>query len=227
MDNKTFFEKYGTALALLIGLVLIAGALMYGRGATMPTDGTGGEAVAVDIKDVKTEGSPFVGSADAPVTMAVWFDFQCSFCKAYESGTLTSVMTDYVADGKVRIVYKDFQFLGPASLETALYSRAVWDAYPDKWGGWFNAVMTGGGESTLARAGLDAAAVAQGMDAAQIATLLTANKAKYEAAIEADRAEGTTFGINGTPGSIVGTTLISGAQPYTMVKPLIDTELAK
>jgi len=229
----TFFEKYGTAIALLLGLVIIAGAIMYGRpGTPAPSEGT---PTAVDINDVKTEGSPYVGNRNAPVTVAVWFDFQCGFCKQYESTTLKSVTEEFVNDGKVRIVYKDYQFLGQASIDTALYSRAVWDAYPDKWGAWFTAVATGStGEVTLNAAGLDAVSVGLGLDATRINKLLTDNKAKYQAAITADQAEGVAFGIKGTPGSIIGTTLVSGAQPYTPtgrpneqpVKPLIEAELA-
>ena len=41
-----------------------------------------------------------------------------------------------------------------------------------------------------------------------------------------DKAEGTSFGINGTPGTIIGKQLISGAQPYATFKAAIDQVLA-
>ena len=52
-------------------------------------------------------------------------------------------------------------------------------------------------------------------------------KAQYLEAIQADRAEGSSFGIMGTPGSIIGTEFINGAMPYETVKALVDAELAK
>ena len=48
------------------------------------------------------------------------------------------------------------------------------------------------------------------------------NKASYDAAMQADEAEGTKFGINGTPGFIVGTTLIAGAEPLSSFTAAID-----
>lgn len=222
----TFFEKYGTAVALLLGLVVIAGAIYFGNPSAPTAGNQGGDApAAVDIKDVKTEGAPFIGDEDAPVTVAVWFDFQCSFCKRFESTTLKDLKAEYVDSGKVKIVYKDFQFLGQASLDTAVYSHAVWEAAPDKWGTWFDAVMTGEGENTLSRAALDATAAGLGIDTARVAALITEKGGQYTTTISASRDEGSSFGINGTPGSIIGTSLVAGAQPYTAVKPLVEAEL--
>lgn len=228
MDTKaqeagSFFEKYGTALAVLVGALIIGGAFAFGQGG----DGTqkAPEPVAVDIKDVKLDTGPYVGPKGAPVTIAVWFDYQCSFCKQFETTTLQEVVTSY--GDKVRIVYKDFQFLGAASNDSALYSRAVWEAYPDRWHEWFDGMFSAGEESTLNLAAMDALSSRLGLDTARINKLLTDNRADYQAAVDADREEGQSFGINGTPGTIVGTTLISGAQPFANVKALIDAELAK
>ena len=227
-------EKYLTPIAVLLGALIIALAFAFGGGDRPAGDDTG-TASNVDIKDVQTDGAPFIGSVTAPVTVAVWYDFQCGYCKRFEASTLADVEKEFVDSGKVKIVYKDFQFLGQASLDTAVYSRAVWDAAPTLWSTWFKQVMAGEGEATLTTAGLDAVSTAVGIDAARISTLIKEKGAEYKAAIEADRAEGQSFGITGTPGSIIGTTLVGGAQPYLAtgrsneqpVKPLIEAELAK
>lgn len=228
MDTKaqeagSFFEKYGTALAVLVGALIIGGAFAFGQGG----DGAqkAPEPIAVDIKEVNLDTSPYVGPKGAPVTIAVWFDYQCGFCKQFETTTLKEVMSMY--GDKVRIVYKDFQFLGPASNDAAIYSRAVWDAYPDRWHDWFSGMFEGGEESTLNLAAMDALSGRLGLDVERLAKLRTDKVAEYQAAIDADREEGQTFGINGTPGTIIGTTLVSGAQPFANVKALIDAELAK
>lgn len=228
MDTKaqeagSFFEKYGTALAVLVGALIIGGAFAFGQGGSGAEKAP--EPVAVDIKDVKLDTGPYVGPKGAPVTIAVWFDYQCSFCKQFETTTLQEVVTSY--GDKVRIVYKDFQFLGQASNDSALYSRAVWEAYPDRWHEWFDGMFAGGEESTLNLAAMDALSSRLGLDTERINKLLTDNRADYQAAVDADREEGQTFGINGTPGTIIGTTLVSGAQPFANVKALIDAELAK
>ncbi len=224
-EKQPSLEKYLTPVAVLLGAIIIALAFAFGGG-ERPATPSSGEPVAVNIADVRTETSPSVGSENAPVTIAVWFDFQCSFCKQFEGTTLMEVGRDYVENGQVRIVYKDFQFLGQASFDTALYSRAVWEAAPAVWGEWFAQVMAGTGEATLSKAGLDAISSGLGIDTARVASLIESNRAAYQAAIDADRNEGQAFGITGTPGTIIGTTMVGGAQPYATVKGLIDAELA-
>lgn len=228
MDTKaqgasSFFEKYGTALAVLVGALIIGGAFAFGQGGDRQP--TPGEPIAVDIKDVDLDSSPAVGPKGAPVTIAVWFDYQCSFCKQFETTTLKEVIATY--GDQVRIVYKDFQFLGVASNDAALYSRAVWEAHPDRWHDWFAGMFENAGESTLNVASMDALSSRLGLDVARITKLRTDKAADYQAAIDADREEGQGFGINGTPGTIIGTSLIAGAQPFANVKALIDAELGQ
>lgn len=101
---------------------------------------TGAEG-GVDIKNVKTEGSPFIGKADAPVVIAQWFDYQCSYCKKFAAETLPAIIEGYVNAGKVKVVFKDFQFLSPMSEMAALYGRAVWELYPEQYLAWHEAMM--------------------------------------------------------------------------------------
>ncbi|MBI2023890.1 thioredoxin domain-containing protein [Candidatus Giovannonibacteria bacterium] len=76
-------------------------------------------AIIVDV-DIKNE--PFIGDPNAPVTIAYWSDFQCPFCQRFEQNTLPTLVDQYVKTGKVKIVFKDFQFLGPDS-QDAFYRR--------------------------------------------------------------------------------------------------------
>lgn len=203
---------------------------MFGKGAA-PQGGEEPTPMAVDIKDVKTDTSPYIGDPNAPVVMAVWFDYQCPFCKQYELSTIKGLNETYVKEGKLKIVFKDFQFLGPDSTDTALFARAVWEAYPDRFHAWYQAVMTAqdeehGGFGNLASV-KELTGTVPGIDVAKVEALLNANKAKYEAAIAADRAEGQSFGINSTPSTIVGTQALAGAVPLAQVKAIVDAELAK
>lgn len=220
-------EKYMTPIAVVLGALLIALAVAFGRGG-VPQDG-GEPPAVVDIKEVSTENSPVVGERNAPVTIAVWFDYQCPFCKRFELETMKQVYDNYVTTGKVKIVYKDFQFLGPDSQTAALFARAVWDAHPSHFHEWLFAMMTAqdeehGGFGDLASV-TELTRGIEGIDTDRVLRLMDENKAKYEAAILADREEGATFGINGTPGSIIGTNLLAGARPYAEVAGLIDAEL--
>ncbi|MGB4076540.1 MAG: thioredoxin domain-containing protein [Minisyncoccia bacterium] len=229
--ESPFVEKYLTPIAVLLGAIIIAVAFAFGSGERPATTGDGQPIAKVDIKKVQTGSSPVVGSPTAPIAIAVWFDYQCPFCKRFELEALEQVYQAYVVTGKIRIVYKDFQFLGPDSMDAAVFARGVWEAYPDQYYAWHQAVMTAqdeehGGFGDLASVAEVSRGVA-GVDADRVLALVEKNRATYEAAIEADREEGSSFGINGTPGAIIGTALISGAQPYSAVKAALDAALAK
>lgn len=231
-SGGTFIEKYGTPLAVVAGAIIIAGAFAFGRPDAGPNDNGGGTAKSVDIKDVQTDGDPYIGSPDAPVTMAYWFDYQCPFCKQFDTTVMTQLYENYVKTGKLRVIFKDFQFLGSDSTDAARFARAVWDAYPDKFYVWYQAMFEAQDDEGDKGFG-DLASIQEltkkipGIDVARVTKLMNENKSKYDAAIAANRAEASKFGVNGTPAGIIGTTLVAGAQPYTTVAPLIDAELAK
>jgi protein-disulfide isomerase len=234
--NASFMEKYLTPIAVLLGAAIIAAAFIFGHGgagAGTAQQQQGQQPTAkVDIKDVKTEGDPFIGDANAPVTMAFWFDYQCPFCKQFDTTVTSQLYDNYVKTGKLKIVFKDFEFLGKDSTTDGEFARAMWDAYPDKYYEWYQAMFVAQDqEGDQGFGNLDSVkaltAKIQGVDVNKVVALLNQNKAKYDAAMAADRAEAQTFGINGTPGFIIGTTLESGAQPYPTVAALIDAQLKK
>ncbi len=230
-STGTFMERYMTPIAVVLGAIIIAFAFTVGRGDVADKAPNGNDAVAVDIKDVRTEGSPFIGSANAPVTMAVWFDYQCPFCKQFELDAMAELYDTYVATGKVRVIFKDFQFLGPDSDTAALFARAMWEAYPDHFYDWYIAMAEAqdeehGGFGDLASIKTLTAGIA-GVDVARVEKLMNDKKDAYMTAITADRTEGAALGVQGTPSMIVGTTLLSGAQPASALSALIDAELAK
>ncbi|MES2059412.1 MAG: thioredoxin domain-containing protein, partial [Patescibacteria group bacterium] len=62
-------------------------------------------------------------------------------------------------------------------------------------------------------------------EAVRVSDLMSSKQAVYQKAIDADKSEGGTYGINGTPGSIIGKTFINGAQSYSTVKAAIEKAL--
>ena len=141
---------------------------------------------------------------------------------------MTQLMNDYVKTGKVKVVFKDFQFLGPDSQTAGLAERAVWEVAPDKFYTWHKAMYDkqdneNGGWGN--KVDILALTKSLGIDSVKVEQLMTSKSAEYQKAMDADKAEGGAFGINGTPGSIIGKNLISGAQPYAAVKQLIDLAL--
>ncbi len=236
-----------TPIAIVLAGLIIAGAVV-GVGRSGGGSGQGAAAAqaapaaAVDIKNVKTDGEPYVGKADAPVVMAFWSDFQCPYCKAFEVGGVPQITTaaampdilkNYVDTGKLKIVFKDYPFLGNDSITGGEYGRAVWDLYPDQYLAFRTAMYVAQDQEGDVGFG-NAATIDQlikskfpQMDDAKIRQTIATNKAKYDAAMSADRDEGSSMGISGTPGFIIGTQLIAGAESYASFQTAIDQELAK
>ena len=226
--------------SIVIAGLLVGGGLYFGLAKSGGSVGQGGtqQQANVDIKDVKTDGDPYIGKADAKVVLAYWFDYQCPYCKAVDVGGIPQIpiepampvlIKEYVDTGKLKIVFKDFAFLSEDSTTAGLYENAVWNLYPDKFYEWHEAMFRAQDEEH-GGFGDEASIVAliggiSGMDAAKVKADVAANRAKYEAEIDADRAEATGFSINGTPGFITGKTLIPGAAEIASFKSAIDPQL--
>lgn len=231
-NESEFTQKYLTPIAVLLGAAIIAVALIWGGGVrgTNPSDPNAVQEV--DIKDVSTDDSPFIGNRDAPTTVAVFFDYQCPFCREFELSVTPELMS-YVTSGKTKIVFKDFHFLGEDSLTAALFGHALFEAYPDRFGEWFRLMMEaqdaegdqGFGDLASIQ---EVTAKMEGVDVARVVALMNENMGDYQAAIEADYNEGVAFGVRGTPTIIVGKQLLSGrssAQFAAEIKAELDAQL--
>ncbi len=227
-----------SVIILVVG-VLIAGAIIYSSsGNSQPTTKTVNngiaqiktEKTAVNIKNVKTQNEPFIGSPDAPVTIAYWFDFQCPFCKRFEDNTLPILINKYVKTGKVRIVFKDFQFLGPDSQDAGLVENAMWALYPNQYENWHNLMFAAQDAENSGFGDLNSiynliSTKMPGINLQRVKQEVKQNKSAYLRDLNDDRAEGAKFGINGTPGFIIGNQIISGAQPTSVFVNIINSEL--
>lgn len=224
----------GTPVAIVIAGALVAAALYFSNGTAgtgLPTNNGNQQptATAPDSSKVSVKEDPFIGNANAPVTVAYWFDYQCPFCKQVEQQALPQVIKNYVDTGKVKIVFKDFQFLGSDSTVAAMVAYAVWAIAPEKYEAWHEAMFVkqdaeNGGWGN--KADILALTTSVGVDATKVDQYITANEAKIQTDLEDDKSEGVSFGINGTPGFIIGKQLVAGAQSYAVISQAIDTALA-
>jgi protein-disulfide isomerase len=165
--------------------------------------------------------SPARGPATAPVTMVVFGDFQCPFCKKAEA-TVKAVAVKYGQD--LRIVWKNFPLdfharAVPAAM-LALEARAekgdagFWDAHDRL----FDA-------ADLEDATLEAIAKAMGLDDKKVKDAIA--KKKYQSVIDADQDLGDDVGISGTPHFLINGRALGGNQPLNKFIALIDEEMGK
>lgn len=229
-------DNLATPLAVILGAIIIAGAVWF-SGGKIPSPANGNHAVgvqpvvAVDSSKVITAGEPFIGQADAPLTIAYWYDYQCPFCHQNEETVMGPLIQDYVNTGKVRIIFKDNAFLGPDSIKLALLSRAVWEIAPDKFYAWHKAIFDHQGQENSGWATdglvLSLSSDVLGTSTAEQVVLQAAKKSStYQVMIDADRNEAQSLGISGTPALIIGHTLVPGALPYAQIKADVEAALA-
>ena len=190
-------------------------------------------AKTYDVNKLDLSKSPYIGDKNAPLTMAFWSDFQCPFCQRFELQTFPTLVTKYVNTGKLKVVFMDFPFLGKDSATASEYSQSIWNLYPDQYFAWRTAMYVAqdaeGDQGFGDAPSIDALIQANftKMDDAKIKADITTNKATYDAQIQKEQQIGQQNGIKGTPGFIVGTQQIVGAQPLAKFTAAIDAELAK
>ena len=237
-NNEETVNKYFLPVAVIVAGLFVAGAVLWTG--SHPSSTTGGEGTAkapkVDIKDVKTAGNPFIGKADAPITIAFWSDFQCPYCKAAEVGGIPQIPTpaafpeivkNYVDTGKVKVVFFDFTFLGNDSVTAALYNRSVWNLYPEQYFTWRTAMYTAQDEEGDKGFGNAVSidkltATIAGIDAAKVSADVKANAATYQTLVDSDKAEALKLGINATPAFVIGKQVVLGAYPYAKFQEAIE-----
>lgn len=219
-------------LSILIGAVLISGALIYNAG----IKSIGGNE---DAPSEQQSGDPEVmaeitpadyvrGNRNAPVKLVVFEDLECPFCKQFHN-TLIEVSKEY--GDKVAIVWRHFPLdIHPKAAKEAEAAECVGElGGNDKFWAFVDKIF----EITPSNNGLDLAelpkqAVALGINKTQFETCLNSNKytKKISDAVENAIASGGT----GTPYSIIigkdgKKNPVSGALPFAQIKLVIEEAL--
>jgi protein-disulfide isomerase len=175
---------------------------------------------------VAAGGGRVLGDANAPVTVVEYADFQCPICKRAESSVVSRIEKDYVQQGKVKIEFRMFPFLGQESFNAAQAAEAARDQgkfweYHDAL---FNAQgQENGGNFTYETLVVLAGKV--GLDVPKFEATLSANT--YLAPIQSEADGARSSGVSSTPTFYIGDTKILGAQPYAQFQAAIDAALAK
>jgi protein-disulfide isomerase len=216
---------------LFVGLPLIlaiaVAAVLFAGGERPPAQGqqpraaqeerpSGGEQERASQGGAEL-GHPSLGSADAPVVMIEYGDFQCTFCGRFAREVEPELRDRYVESGTLRMEWRDFPYLGHGSVDAALAARAAqeqgkfWEyhdlLYQNQSGGFPREKLT-----ELAReAGLD-----EQRFEADLAS------AEYERAVAEDFQEGQRRGVSGTPTFVINGEVLAGAQPLEVFEDAIE-----
>lgn len=89
---------------ILLGIVLVVGIALIAGSVLSPKQTTAVNNIAAELDP----SLPSKGSADAPVTVVEYADFQCPGCANFAMQMEDQITRDYVDTGKVRFVFHEF-----------------------------------------------------------------------------------------------------------------------
>lgn len=172
----------------------------------MPKEEEQGQKEAYVLPD----GDSYVlGNKDAPISVAVFSNFQCPYC-ARADVALRGLLKDEELQAKIKIVFKHFPFdrhtdARPASKATL----AAGEQGNDKF--WLMAEKIFANQSELGEKSYQKWAKEIGLDVAKFNADLKNNDAKYDETINADIKLGAEQAeLRGTPWIVIGGWLLDG-----------------
>ncbi|WP_437744014.1 thioredoxin domain-containing protein [Sorangium sp. So ce1504] len=188
--------------------------------APAPTPPTAPAPEDTTVWKVPVDGSPIRGNPGALVTLVMFSDFECPFCRRAAS-TVDGLETKYGA--QLRVVFKHnplpFHERAEPAAELALEAKAqkgdaaFWKAY--------ELLKTGG----LEDAELAAHAKSLGLDVARAQRAIAARR--HAARIERDQRLADDLQARGTPHFFINGRRLAGAQPAEKFEALIDEQIAQ
>jgi protein-disulfide isomerase len=169
--------------------------------------------------DVRPD-DPYLGGANAPVTLVEFSDFQCPFCLRV-APTLKELHKTY--GDRIRIVWKDFPltaihpdaFKAAEAANCAREQGKFWE-YHDVLFANQEALDPGSLKDYAANLKLDTATFNQCLDTA-----------KYNERVQDALKMGNGLGVQSTPSTFVNGRLVSGAVPLETFTRIIDEELER
>ena len=217
-----------TAAAVVVGLVVV----VLASGALSPKATVGSllkPLLPTPINLVDPANPRALGPANAPVTVEVWSDFQCPACDEFATVIEPDLISQYVATGKVHLIYRDFAFIdqGAADGESQQAAAAARCAGNKFWPFhdylFENQNPAGENKGRFTPAFLASVADAVGADRTAYDACMANGAADMVAAVKAETAQGQAAGVSQTPTiALNGKLMPGGAEPMSTLGPAID-----
>jgi len=176
-------------------------------------------------------GSPILGDIDAKVTLVEFGDYQCHFCNVFFHSTEHKILQQYVETGKVKIIFKDYNIIGPDSVNASHGAHCAseqglfWEYHDILFSNWAGENNGWASSENLLRFAQEI-----NLDIEQWSEcMINGGNSKM---LSASNDDARALEITGTPAFFVigpdgKVTPISGAQPYEIFERIFEIELKK
>lgn len=178
-----------------------------------------------------TNGSPVLGNPNAPITLVEFGDYQCHFCNVFFHSTEEDILKKYIETGKVKMIFKDYNIIGPDSVNASHGAHCAndqglfWEYHDILYSNW-----TGENNGWASSENLATFAQEIGLDMDIWSECMV--KGIHSKTIVGSNEDARTLELTGTPAFFVigpdgETTRLFGAQPLETFERVFQDELKK
>lgn len=229
-------SKLFIPLSIVVAAIIIAGAVFFSKDEEAKPNENTDENLAgeVSVKPV-SESDHILGSPDAEIFIVEYSDYECPFCVRFHP-TMEQVMSEYGDSGKVAWVFRHFPLdqihkdARPAAEASECVAElngnaAFWDYSKKLFEGSPESLSAENLVSNAVELGVDESAFNECFESGRHAGIVEAMYQDGLAAAQADPQFGTPYSIiMAKSGAQV---VVPGAQPYSVLKQVIDSLLAQ
>ena len=210
---KIYFLLIPVIIGILFGTIMITAQ-----------DESSTDSMGLNKKNL-LEGSTILGNPNAKISIVEFGDYQCTFCYKFHKDTMKMIVEQYVVDGEVNFVYKDFPLNGPSSMMASEASYCAqeqgkfWQYHDMVFENWE-------GENTgwVTRVALERFAKNVGLDMIEFNSCM--DNSKYHQKVLENEEFARKINIDATPSFIIfddtDAYRIIGAQPFETFEQVLN-----
>ncbi len=180
-----------------------------------------------DLKILKTDNQPFLGTPGAPVTLIEFADFQCPYCKQEAGVVRNQLMAAF--PGQIQLVYMDYplESIHPFARGAAIMGRCIYTQNNDSFWAYHDWIFQHQAEITaenLRPMALDYAKTDKNLDIGSLTACMTAPEPRAQ--VDRTIAMGDALKINATPTFFLNGRRLVGTIALENLKIVVEHEIA-
>ncbi|MGQ0537884.1 MAG: DsbA family protein [Gemmatimonadaceae bacterium] len=218
----------GKGFYVVLGAIAVIGVVfLYYQ--TRSGSAAGGQSVTVDPSvPLPTAEGYVLGSADAPLEVIEYADFECPVCGQFALVTEPDIRKRLIETGQIRMRYMNYHIPSHPNTWAASHAAACaheqgkfWEMHDaiyetqDRWSGFATRKPKGVFQQLAGRVGLNRDQWEACFDSK-----------KYEPQLQASQRDAEKRQVSGTPTFIIGTRMIAHSLAYDQFKAYVDSALA-
>ena len=189
------------------------------------------KSVEITMDTFISNGSSILGDPNAPITLVEFGDYQCHYCNVFFQTTENDIIKNYVKTGKVKIIFKDYNIIGPDSINASHGAHCsneqglFWEYHDTLYSNWT-------GENNGWASSRNLTIFAEEINADMDKWTQCMNEKSHSITINESNNDARSLELTGTPAFFVINSegeyvKLFGAQPFEVFKKIFDNQLER